>query len=54
VTDDTPRGQQISIVTGDGFVISFHESDEAIFSAVERRIADNKGGIRKWGPGYLL
>jgi magnesium transporter len=54
VSDDTPRGQQISIVTGDGFVISFHESDEAIFTAVERRIADNKGGIRKWGPGYLL
>ena len=54
VTDDAPRGQQISIVTGPGFVISFHESDEPVFAAVERRIADNKGGIRKWGPGYLL
>lgn len=54
VTEDTPRGQQISIVTGPGFVISFHESDEPVFAAVERRIADNKGGIRKWGPGYLL
>ncbi len=54
VSDDTPRGQQISIVTGDGFVVSFHESDDPVFAAVERRIADNKGGIRKWGPGYLL
>jgi magnesium transporter len=54
VTEDTPRGQQISLVAGPGFLLSFHETDDPVFAAVERRIAENKGGIRKWGPGYLL
>lgn len=54
VTEDTPRGQQISLVAGPGFLLSFHETDDPVFGAVERRIAENKGGIRKWGPGYLL
>lgn len=54
VNEDSPRGQQVSIVAGPGFVISFHETDDPIFAAVERRIAEGKGGIRRWGPGYLL
>lgn len=54
VTEDTPRGQQISLVAGPGFLLSFHETDDPVFAAVERRISENKGGIRKWGPGYLL
>ena len=54
VEEDTPRGQQISIVAAQSWVISFHENDEKVFEAVERRIADNKGNIRKWHAGYLV
>jgi len=54
VEADTPRGQQISIVAAQNWVISFHENDEKVFEAVEKRIADNKGNIRKWHAGYLL
>ena len=49
-----PRGQQISIVAAQNWVISFHENDEKVFEAIERRIADNKGNIRKWHAGYLV
>jgi len=54
VTEDTPRGQQVSLMAGPNFLVSFHETDDPIFSAVEKRIAEGKGGIRRWGPGYLL
>ena len=54
VEEDTPRGQQISIVAGPGAVVSFHENDERVFEAVEKRIADNKSNFRRWGAGYLL
>ena len=54
VEEDTPRGQQISIVAAQNWVISFHENDEKVFEAVEKRIADNKGNIRKWHAGYLI
>ena len=54
VEEDTPRGKQISIVAAQNWVISFHENDEKVFEAVEKRIADNKGNIRKWHAGYLV
>ncbi len=54
VEEDTPRGQQISIVAAQNWVISFHENDEKVFEAVEKRIADKKGNIRKWHAGYLI
>ena len=54
VEEDTPRGQQISIVAAENWVISFHENDEAVFEAVEKRISENKGNIRKWHAGYLV
>jgi magnesium transporter len=54
VEEDTPRGQQISIVAAQNWVISVHENDEKVFEAVEKRIADNKGNIRKWHAGYLV
>ena len=54
VEEDTPRGQQISIVAAQNWVISFHENDEKVFEAVEKRIADTKGNIRKWHAGYLI
>lgn len=54
VDDAGLRGQQISIIAAPGVVVSFHENDDPVFRSVEKRIADNHGRIRKWGPGYLL
>ncbi|MDR2429699.1 MAG: magnesium and cobalt transport protein CorA [Puniceicoccales bacterium] len=49
-----PRGQQISIIAAPTFVISFHESNELVFEAIERRLKENTGRIRKLGTGYLF
>jgi len=54
VEEDTPRGQQISIVAAQNWVISFHENDEPVFAAIEKRLSENKGNIRRWGSGYLV
>jgi magnesium transporter len=51
---DEPRGQQIAIVAGANFVISFHENDDHVFDAVERRIAENARRRRFWNPGFLF
>jgi magnesium transporter len=53
--DDTqPRGQQISFIAGKNFVISFHENDERVFEAVERRITENSTHLSQFGSGYLF
>ncbi|MDR3229433.1 MAG: hypothetical protein LBT53_08515 [Puniceicoccales bacterium] len=49
-----PRGQQISILAGPNFVISFHENRDLIFEAVERRIIENTKRARFWRPGFLF
>jgi magnesium transporter len=54
VEENTPRGQQISIAAGSNWVISFHENDEKVFEAVEKRLQDNRGNCRRWGAGYLV
>lgn len=54
VDERGPRGQQISIVAAPGVVVSFHENADPVFAAVEKRIRDNHGRMRKWGAGYLL
>ncbi|MDR1817199.1 MAG: magnesium and cobalt transport protein CorA [Puniceicoccales bacterium] len=51
---DEIHGQQISLMAGPNFVISFHENDERIFEPVEQRIKENSGRARRWGPGYLF
>lgn len=54
VEEMQPKGQQISFVAGNNFLISFHEKRELVFESIERRIAENSGKIRKWGSPYLL
>jgi magnesium transporter len=44
---------QISIIAGDNFVISFQESDNDLFKSVKDRIKYGKGLIRKMGSDYL-
>ena len=46
--------EQISLILGDTFVISFQEGEEEVFEPVRERIRSGKGLIRKMGPDYLV
>jgi len=45
--------EQISIIIGKNFVISFQESEGDIFDPIRKRIRENKGKLRKRGSDYL-
>jgi magnesium transporter len=45
--------EQISIVLGENYVISFQESDKQVFAPVRERIKRGKGRIRSMGADYL-
>ena len=47
------ESEQVSIVIGSNFVISFQEREGDVFNAVRERIKNNKGRIRKMGADYL-
>lgn len=46
--------EQISLVIGLNFVISFQEKHGDVFDPVRERIRSDKGQIRKWGADYLV
>ncbi|AGW11973.1 magnesium/cobalt transporter CorA [Megalodesulfovibrio gigas] len=47
--------EQVSLVLGDGFVLSFQEEEHGdVFEDIRARIRAGKGRIRKCGPDYLL
>jgi magnesium transporter len=45
--------EQVSMILGNNFVLTFQEQPGDIFDPVRLRIADNRGRIRKSGPDYL-
>jgi magnesium transporter len=45
--------EQVSIIIGSTFVISFQESEGDVFNSIRERVRKNKGRIRKMGPDYL-
>jgi magnesium transporter len=45
--------QQVSLVLGSNFVISFQEKESGVFDPVRDRIRKDKGRLRKLGPDYL-
>ncbi len=45
--------EQISLVLGNNFVLSFQEFQGDVFDSVRERIRNNKGRIRKTGADYL-
>jgi len=47
------RSEQISLVVGDNFVISFQETAGDAFDPIRERLRKGKGRIRKSGCGYL-
>jgi len=49
------EGEQVSLILGSNFVISFQEQKEGdVFNPVRERIRAGKGLIRKMGPDYLV
>jgi len=51
--DDEIKAEQVSIILGTNFVISFQEQEGDVFDHVRERIRRNKGRIRKMKPDYL-
>ena len=47
------RSEQVSLVLGNNYVISFQETIGDVFDSVRNRIRKNKGRIRKMGADYL-
>ncbi len=47
------HSEQVSLILGRNFVISFQESEGDVFNAVRDRIRTGKGRLRKQGPDYL-
>jgi len=47
------KAEQISIILGPDFVISFQEREGDVFDIIRERLRSNKGRIRKIGADYL-
>ena len=47
------NSEQISLILGSNFVLSFQETEGDIFDPIRDRIKNNKGRVRKMGPDYL-
>ncbi len=47
------EGEQLSLILGDNFVLTFQERPSEIFELVKNRIRKQKGKIRKNGADYL-
>ena len=51
--NDEVRSEQVSLVIGPNFVISFQEMEGDVFDTIRDRIRKAKGRIRKMGADYL-
>jgi len=51
-TNET-QAEQVSMILGENYVISFQEREGDIFESIRERIRNGKGRIRKMGPDYL-
>jgi magnesium transporter len=52
-TENQTKTEQISMVLGPDFVISFQEREGDVFDIIRERLRSNKGRIRKMGADYL-
>jgi magnesium transporter len=50
---DDVTGEQVSLILGSNFVISFQEREGDVFEQIRDRIRTGKGKIRKMGSDYL-
>lgn len=49
----TFRLEQLSVIVGDCFLVSFQEMEGDVFDGVRKRIRGGKGRVRSSGPDYL-
>ncbi len=52
-SEDVVIGEQVSLLLGPNYVISFQEREGDVFSPIRERIRNSKGRIRKAGADYL-
>jgi magnesium transporter len=52
--DGNLQSEQISIILGKNFVLSFRERPGNLFEPIRQRLSNNKGRIRKSGADYLV
>ncbi len=50
---DELAAEQVSIILGDRFVVSFQEAEPNAFDPVRERLRNNQARLRKMGPDYL-
>lgn len=48
------HSDHVSFILGRNYVLSFQERPGDIFEPIKERLADDKGGIRAFGPDYLV
>jgi magnesium transporter len=48
------ESEQISLILGTNFVLSFQEKESPLFKPIRDRLRNNKGRIRKMGADYLV
>ena len=51
--EDGIQAEQVSLIVGSNFVISFQEKEGDVFDPIRERIKSGKGRIRKMGADYL-
>lgn len=51
--DNETKAEQVSVILGERFVISFQEKEGDIFNSVRERIRNGKGRIRRQSSDYL-
>jgi magnesium transporter len=51
---DEVESEQISLILGENFVLSFQEKEGPLFTPIRDRLRNNKGRIRKMGADYLV
>ncbi|MCF6148662.1 MAG: magnesium/cobalt transporter CorA [Candidatus Kuenenia sp.] len=52
-TDKRIEAEQISLILGKNYVISFQEKESDVFNPVRERIKNGKGRVKKMGADYL-
>lgn len=51
--DNEVISEQVSVILGNNFVISFQEKEGDVFEPIRKRIVNNKGRVRKMHADYL-
>ncbi len=51
--ENVVKAEQVALILGSNFIISFEEDEGDVFNPVRERIGNGKGRIRKTGPDYL-